>query len=65
MVVPVLITNCQVLEKLKTGPVINQTKMTRKANINAPLLPEAFVTRVENFSKPEGRLDVLFFTSVN
>jgi len=51
MVVPVLITNCHVLEKLKIGPVIPHTRITRKAMIKAAGVPVAFVTMVENLLK--------------
>ena len=41
MVVPVLITNCQVSLKLKIGPVATHTTMTAAANMNAEGLPVA------------------------
>ena len=50
MVVPVLITNCQVSENLKRGPVNPQTIIIKKAPINADGLPAAFVTLVEKTS---------------
>ena len=43
IVVPVLITSCQVSEKLKRGPVTNQPRTTAKASRNAAGEP----TRVE------------------
>lgn len=50
MVVPVLMTSCQVSEKWKTGPVIAQTIMTKNASMKAKGEPVAFVTVVENLS---------------
>ena len=54
MVVPVLITSCQVSEKLKIGPAISHAIMTQKAMIKADVLPVALVTAEEIFSKPDG-----------
>lgn len=51
MVVPVLITSCQVLEKLNSGPVSSQMIMTTRAMINAGVLPALLVTADESFSK--------------
>ena len=39
MVVPVLMTNCQVSEYSKTGPVINQIRIVIMAITNAVELP--------------------------
>jgi hypothetical protein len=41
MVVPVLMTSCQVSENPKTGPEMAQTMMTPKASMNAHELPVA------------------------
>src|SRR4051794_9564844 len=49
IVVPVLITNCQVSEKPNSGPVIAQTKTTPAASMKADARPAAW--------------DVLFATS--
>jgi hypothetical protein len=43
IVVPVLITSCQVSEKWKSGPVINHTSTTASANMKAIEVPDAFV----------------------
>jgi hypothetical protein len=51
MVVPVLITSCQVSEYLNTGPVTAQITTIRRAMINAAELPVAKVAQSENFSK--------------
>src|SRR4029450_5226095 len=48
MVVPVLITSCQVSEKAKSGPVAAQTTITAKARPNASLLPVQRATVPEN-----------------
>src|SRR4051812_19324419 len=48
MVVPVLITNCQVSEKWNSGPVTAHTIMMSAAIIKAAGLPVTVVTRVEN-----------------
>ncbi len=64
MVVPVLITSCQVSENLKIGPVMAHIIITSKAIINAAGLPVAFVTTFENllknFDKP-----LLFFELIS
>ena len=44
---PVLMTNCQVSEKWKTGPVTPQTITITMAVINAYALPVALVTADE------------------
>src|SRR3954451_7240964 len=41
IVVPVLMTNCQVSEKPKIGPVIAQTTITSTASINVVARPAA------------------------
>lgn len=41
IVVPVLMNNCQVLEKLNMGPVTNQTKMINSAPKKAAAVPAA------------------------
>jgi hypothetical protein len=51
IVVPVLITNCHVLEKLNNGPLIAQTTIMKKANIEAIGLPDARATTLENLVK--------------
>ena len=61
MVVPVFITNCQVSEKLKTGPVMIHIIITRKAMIKAAVLPDAFVAIMDIFSNPDGFLGSFFF----
>src|SRR3989442_1054262 len=46
IVVPVLITSCQVSEKPKIGPVTSHTRMTSTATVNAqaePMVSETFV----------------------
>ena len=48
IVVPVLITNCQVSENLKTGPDNAQIIITKKAIMNAHGLPVALVTFAAN-----------------
>lgn len=48
MVVPVLITSCQVLENPKKGPVKAHTITKRKAITDATGLPEILVTAIEN-----------------
>ena len=45
MVVPVLMTSCQVSEKPKIGPVTAQTRTTPSASPNAHELPAHAVTR--------------------
>ena len=51
MVVPVLITSCQVSEYLNTGPVTAQTNTTVNAVIKAAELPVACVAQLEKRSK--------------
>src|ERR1043165_3005156 len=51
IVVPVLITNCQVSEKSNIGPVIAQTTTVPAANKKATELPVAFVAHSANRSK--------------
>lgn len=63
MVVPVLMTNCQVSENLKTGPDTSQVTIIKKAIIKAAVLPVALVTTEEIFSNPDG--DVIFFAMIN
>ncbi len=60
MVVPVLITNCQVSEKLNIGPVTAQTMITRNARIKARGFPVARVTRFENLLKNSDKDDFFF-----
>lgn len=61
MVVPVLITNCQVSEYWKIGPVTSQTTMVRRAIIKAAVLPEAIVTDEDILSKNDPPFLGLFF----
>ncbi|MCY1558555.1 hypothetical protein D9M68_955020 [compost metagenome] len=51
IVVPVLITNCQVSEYLKTGPDIAHINTTAAAAIKAGELPVNLVAALANFSK--------------
>ena len=44
MVVPVLMTSCQVSEKPNSGPVTSQTTMTSTASAKAQELPVQAVT---------------------
>ncbi len=53
MVVPVLITSCQVSEYPKTGPVASHTTTITSAIKNAGVLPVALVTADADFSKTE------------
>src|SRR6476620_2705609 len=59
MVVPVLITSCQVLSNLKRGPVIAQTRMIPQARENALVLPVQRVTIAADRSSH--RPSVVFF----
>ncbi len=61
MVVPVLMTNCQVSEKLKNGPDTAHTITIRKAVQKAVVLPVAFETCEANFSKELTDLILVFF----
>jgi hypothetical protein len=58
MVVPVLITNCQVSENLNIGPVTAQITITNKAIVKAVEVPTALVIPEEIFSN---RVLKLFF----
>src|SRR5262245_37186242 len=49
MVVPVLITSCQVSEYLKIGPVTAQTMMMRTARMNAQADPTIVEVLCANF----------------
>src|SRR5262245_30863092 len=51
MVVPVLITSCQVSEKWKSGPVAAQITTTASATMKAQVLPVQRMTRSEKRSK--------------
>ncbi len=57
MVVPVLMTNCQVSENLKRGPDTSQIIITKNEMMKAAELPVTLVTAEDIFSKP----DLLFF----
>ena len=48
IVVPVLITNCHVSEKLNMGPEMAHTIIMKKAIMNAQGLPVALVTFAAN-----------------
>src|SRR6478735_138841 len=50
IVVPVLMTSCQVSLKSKNGPVIAQTTIVPRARTNAIVLPVQSVTARANFS---------------
>lgn len=54
MVVPVLMTSCQVSEKLKKGPVSAQARTIQKAHKKAVVLPAALLTQLANRSKSPG-----------
>lgn len=47
MVVPVLMTNCQVSENPKTGPLIAHNATAAAAQLNAAGCPEALATACE------------------
>jgi hypothetical protein len=51
IVVPVLITSCQVSEKWKSGPVMPQTRIVPSARPNAGTLPENRVAAEAKRSK--------------
>lgn len=51
MVVPVLMTSCQVSENLKNGPEIAQIMTIKAAPIKAGELPVNVVAQLANFSK--------------
>ena len=51
IVVPVLITNCQVSENLQTGPVDAQTTTSSTADKNVQELPAAFDVLAANLRK--------------
>src|SRR5665213_431137 len=56
MVVPVLMTSCQVLEYSKSGPVAPQTTMVKTARASAPDVPvQAVASRARRSRKPIGR----------
>jgi hypothetical protein len=61
MVVPVLMTNCQVLEKSNNGPVIAQVRIRKKATMNAIGLPANRVMAVDILSKILLTLDTFGF----
>jgi hypothetical protein len=52
IVVPVLITNCQVSEKPKNGPEIAQTNTIPNAIVKAGVEPVALHTTEANLSNP-------------
>ena len=60
IVVPVLITNCQVSEKLNIGPVTAHTIITKKAMINDVDVPTARVIADDIFSNRAVKLVFLF-----
>jgi hypothetical protein len=55
MVVPVLITSCQVFEKWNRGPVIAQTRMIPNASVKAGTLPVNQVAAEAKRSKTRAR----------
>src|SRR5258706_749172 len=57
IVVPVLMTNCQVSEKWNNGPVIPHIKMITRATINAHGEPTTTEVLLENFLKKSFMLD--------
>jgi hypothetical protein len=63
IVVPVLMTSCQVSEKLKIGPVINQTIIMAKAIMKAFDVPVACVAFCESRSSNSLNL-FLFFRAI-
>jgi hypothetical protein len=66
MVVPVLITNCQVSEKPNKGPVIPQMITTNKAMLKARGEPVALVTLFDIFwNRAESLLFLFFFRIKN
>jgi hypothetical protein len=50
MVVPVLMTSCQVSENPKNGPLTSHPAMMTHARTNAAVLPAQWATAVENCS---------------
>ena len=58
MVVPVLITSCQVVEKLKNGPDTAQPNIIRRVIINAQALPVMIETLIANLRKSSLRFIV-------
>ena len=60
IVVPVLITNCQVSEKLNIGPVTAHTIITKNAMINDVDVPTARVIADDIFSNRAVKLVFLF-----
>src|SRR5437762_589714 len=65
MVVPVLMTSCQVSEKPKNGPVTAQTTTVSKASKKAMVLPVQIVAQREKRSKRAPRVWRLCCTIVN
>src|SRR5436305_10254987 len=63
-VVPVLMTNCHVSEKRKTGPVMHQTKITSNAMMKAVDVPVALVALYENPSRISLSAFLFFLTIV-
>src|SRR5687768_9714823 len=61
MVVPVLITSCQVSEKLKIGPVIAQTIINSMAVRKAMGVPVALVILLDAPSNHSENLVLFFF----
>ena len=60
IVVLVLITNCQVSLKPKSGPEMDQIMMAETAKINVSGLPAACAVALENLVKN----DVFFFSTL-
>lgn len=64
IVVPVLITSCQVSEKSNNGPDIPQNSTVAKAQRNAAELPVQQVIAVAALSKKPSFLRLLLFISL-
>lgn len=66
MVVPVLMTSCQVSEKANNGPVVAQTAITPTATPNAHEPPAHSVTRLANRSSTKviEKPPVVFFLMI-
>lgn len=60
IVVPVLITSCQVSENPKSGPVITHIRITVTARIKASGFPVARVITFENLLKNKESPDFFF-----
>ena len=63
MVVPVLMTSCQVSEKPNIGPLTSQAMMVKKASTKEVVLPQARVAAEEKRSKTDDFF--YFFVFIN